>query len=329
MPLHLDEFQKEEFLGYVENVPAAKDYLLRSFLPNKQMDDLDFTYNIFNGKYTKAAKVTGLNAGAPLRDKQGIDKAMGQLAKIQTSFRLDEREMFRFNNPRNTREAEGVVNYIYEEVDDLVNSVYDTEEWMRARALYHGGFDYNQDGVVIKFDYNIPGANKLTATTAWSDQVNSNPLTDLRAAVKQFRAANKNRKPVVMHISEAVEADLLANQQIKLQIRGEVDKRLITSSDLQNVFSSLGLPPYQVQDDMIDIDDGNGEQALLPERRIVFLGQDLGFTGIGPTVEKNWESGIYVVTKIQETDPPMQAVFVGETAFPAFQRPSAVVWLNV
>lgn len=328
MPLHLDEFQKEEFLGFVENVPPAKNYLLRSFLPNKPMDDIDFTYNIFNGKYTKAAKITGLNAGAPLRDKQGIDKAMGSLAKIQTSFRIDEKEMFRFNNPRNTAESAGIVDYIYEEAGDLVNSVYDTEEWMRARALYHGGFNYNQDEVVIQFDYNIPAANKMTAATAWTVDT-STPLADLRAGVKQFRATNKNKKPVVMHISEAVEADLLKNQQIKLQVRGVNDNRLITTSDLQNVFQALGLPPYQIQDDMIDIDDGNGSQALLPERRIVFLGEALGFTGIGPTAEKNWQTGIYVVTDIKETNPPMQAVFVGETAFPAFQRPTSVVWLNV
>lgn len=329
MPLHLDEFQKPAFLGYVENVPAAKNYLLRQFLPNKSVNDMDFTYNVFNGKYTKAAKITGLNAGAPLRDKQGIDKAMGSIAKIQTSFRLDEKEMFRFNNPRNDAESAEIVNYIYDETDDLVNSVYDTEEWMRAQAVYNGGFSYSQDGVVIDFDYAIPAENKLTASVSWSDTATATPLADLRAAVKQFRSTNKNRKPVVMHMTEEVEAELLSNEQIKLQVRGASDSRLVTRTDLQNVFTSLGLPPYQIQEDMVDIDDGNGEQPLLTERRIVFLGQDLGFTGIGPTAEKNWETGIYVVPKIQETDPPEQKVFVGETAFPAFQRPYAVAWLDV
>lgn len=328
MPLHLDQFKKPEFLGYVQNVPAAKNYLLRSFLPNKTVNDLDFAYNIYNGKYSKAAKITALNAGAPLRDKQGIERAFGQLAKIQTSFRLDEKEMFRFNNPRNDAETREIVDYIYEETDDLVNGVYDVEEWMRARALYHGGFDYSQDGVEIDFEYDIPAGNKMSATVAW-DQDGAKPLEDLRAAVKQFRTTNKNQKPVVMHISEEVEADLLRNQQVKLQIRGVNDERLITTGDLQNLFSALGLPPYQIQDDMVDIDDGNGMVSLLPERRIVLLGQDLGFTGVGPTAENNWNPGIYVVTEVKETNPPMQAVFVGETAFPAFQRPYAVAWLDV
>jgi len=328
MPLHMDQFKKPQFLGYVENVPAEKDYLLANILPNKPINDMDFTYNVFNGKYTKAAKVTGLNAGAPLRDKQGIDKAMGSIAKIQTSFRLDEKEMFRFNNPRNDAEIQDIADYILDETDDLVNSVYDTEEWMRAQAIYHGGFNYNQDGVVIDFDYAIPDDNKVSATVKWDDP-KSTPLDDLRAAVKQYRKANKNKKPQVMHISEETEAKLLSNEQIKLQIRGVEDKRLITKEDLQNVLSSLSIPPYQVQDDMIDVDDGNGEQALLPEDRIVFLGADLGFVGIGPTAERNWETGIYVVPEIQETNPPQQTVFVGETAFPAFQRPYAVVWLDV
>lgn len=328
MPLHLDEFKQPQFLGFIQNVPPAKDYLLRSFLPTEQVNDMEFAYNIYAGKYGKAAKITALNAGAPLRDKQGISREFGALAKLQTSFRIDEKEMFRFNNPRNDAEVMEIKKYIYEESADLVNAVYDTEEWFRARALYHGGFDYSNDGVEISFEYDIPAANKMSATTAWTDPA-SNPLADLRAAVKQYKSANNNRRPVVMHMSEEVEANLLQNDQIKLQIRGASDQRLITTQDLQNVFQALGLPPYQIQDDMVDIDDGNGMQALLPERRIVLLGNDLGYLANGPTVENNFQAGIYVVPEIKETNPPMQQVFVGETAFPAFQRPSLVAWLDV
>lgn len=328
MPLHLDEFKQPEFLGFIQNVPPQKDYLLRSYLPSRPVNDMEFAFNIYAGKYGKAAKITALNAGAPLRDKQGISRAFGALAKLQTSFRIDEKEMFRFNNPRNDAEIKEIKDYIYEESSDLVNAVYDTEEWFRARALYHGGFEYDVDGVVIDFEYDIPSANKMSATTAWDDPT-STPLDDLRAAVKQYRKANNNRRPVVMHISEEVEANLLQNEQIKIQLRGAADQRLITSADVQAVFQALGIPPYQIQEDMVDIDDGNGMQALLPERRIVFLGNDLGFLANGPTVENNYNPGIYVIPEIKETNPPMQQVFVGETAFPAFQRPSLVAWLDV
>ncbi|MFB1100906.1 major capsid protein [Terribacillus sp. JSM ZJ617] len=327
MPLHQDEFQRPALVSYVENVPPTKAYLLRNVLPNRNVIDMDFAFNIYQGKYGKAAKITALNAGAPLADKRGLERAFGQLAKIQNSFRLDEKEMFRFNNPRNDAETAEIIEYVYNETDDLVNSVYDTEEWMRAQAIYQGGFDYSKDGVEIDFPYDIPAANKMTAAVAFSDPT-STPLKELQAAVKQFRKTNNNQRPTVMHISEAMEADLLSNQQIKLQVRGTSDNRLITTADLQNVFAALSLPPYQVQDDMVDIDDGNGMQPLLPERRIVLIGANLGFTGIGPTAEKNWEPGIYAIPEIKETNPPSQQVFVGETAFPALQRPSGVVWLD-
>jgi hypothetical protein len=132
-----------------------------------------------------------------------------------------------------------------------------------------------------------------------------------------------------MHISGTVVADLLLNEQIKTQLFGSpTDKRLVTQADLRTVFGSLSLPDFVVQDDQID--NGAGLERLLPDRRIVMLpSSEVGKTMSGVTVEKNYQPGTYVVTEIKETNPPMQAVFVGETVFPALQVPSAVLHLNV
>jgi hypothetical protein len=330
MPLHLEEFQGEEFQGYVENVPAAREYILSAFLPEKPTKDINFAYNVINGKYAQAASITGFNASAPLRDKKSLEKAFGSVAKVQHGFRLDENEILRFNRPRDDEEKAQAVDYVYDETDDLITGVRDIEEFMRAQVLYNGVLVYDDDenDIHLNVDFGVPVENKLSVTVAWSDPT-STPLDDIQTGVKQYMAANKRKKPKVMHMTSTTEANLLRNEQIKNQVYGNAtDKRLLTKTDLQNVFTALGLPPYAINDDVVDL-YGQGEVQLLEDNKVVFLGEGLGKTFVGPTVEKNFETGIYVVPEIKETNPPSQSVFVGETVFPALQRPQSIVIMNV
>src|SRR5699024_3608431 len=121
----------------------------------------------------------------------------------------------------------------------------------------------------------------------------------------------------------------LKNEQVRAQLYGtEPGKRLVTRDDVADVFSASGFPPYAIHDDVAEGSDG-GEEPLLEAGKMVFLGSELGNTMLGPPAERNFESGIYVVTDIQETNPPQQAVFVGETVFPALKNPRAIVTLDV
>jgi hypothetical protein len=327
MPLNLEEFLEESFQGYVEEVPASREYLLSAFLPNKNVYDLKFAYNVINKEYARTASITGFNADAPLRDKDGLAKHFGELTKVQHGFKLDEEELLRFNQPRNDGEKAQAVEYVYDQTDNLIEGVRDIEEWLRAQVIYKGRLDYAENDVVISVDFGIPAENKLVATAPWSDPATATPLEDLARAVAQFKAKNNRKAPKVIHMSEATEANLLKNEQIKLQVFGATNvNRLMTKTDLANAFSALSLPPYQIQSDQID--NGNGPEDLLAEDRVVLLGDNLGNTFFGPTVEKNYQPGIYVLP-IVEKKPPRQEVYVGETVFPALTRPNAIVYLDV
>lgn len=329
MPLHLEEFRGDEFQGYIDNVPNERTYLLESLMPAKNVFDIKFSYNVINRVYARTASITGFNASAPLRDKDGLAKYFGEVAKVQHGFRVDEEELLRFNRPRTDEEKQQAVDYIYEQTDNLVAGVRDIKEWMRAQAIYKGALTYSENDVQINVDFGIPEANKIVAAVAWSDYATSTPLKDLQDAVGTYKAANRGQAPAVIHLSNAVVSDLLQNEQIKAQLFGSpTDKRLVTQADLRTVFGALGLPDFVVNDD--EIDNGAGLERLLPVRRLVFLpSTEVGKTMSGVTVEKNYQPGTYVITEIQETNPPMQKVFVGETVFPALQRTSAVVHLDV
>lgn len=328
MPLHLNEFQQPQLTGYVQNVPPARDYLLASFMPEESVYDINFAYNVINGKYAEAASITGWNASAPLRDTAEQERAFGQVAKVQHGFRLDETQLLQYNRPRTEGEANAVIDGIYLSTDDLTQGVDDIKEYLRAQAIYNGQLVYDDDenDIHLNIDFGMPAANKLTATTQWSEE-GATPLTDIQVAVKQYKEANQKQKPVVMHITSATEAHLLNNEQIRTQIYGtDNGNRLLTKTDIQNVFSALSLPPYQVNDDVIVV---QGEEVqLLDDNKVVFLGSDLGKTMIGPTVENNYSPGKFAVPSIKK-NPPEQSVIVGEAPFPALKRKKAIVTMSV
>jgi Phage major capsid protein E len=329
MPLHLEEFMGEEFQGYIENVPPQRSYPLSSLLPVEQIDDIDFSWNVIEGRYAQAASITGWNASTPLRDKKELSKMFGSIAKIQHGFRLDEKEILKFHKPRSEAEKQRVVDHVYADVDELVVGVDDTEEFLRSQVLYEGTLVYEDtvNDVKIDVDFGIPAENKISATVAWSDPT-STPLDDIRAAIKQYQDANQKQKPVVMHMTSAAEANLLLNQQIRMQVYGDNgSSRLITLDDVRNVFSALGFPPYAINDDVVSL-DGETTVQLLADNKVAFFGSGLGKTYLGPTQENNFRPGKFGKTKVEE-DPPQQFVRVGEAAFPALARPQSIVHLTI
>lgn len=328
MPLHLDEFQRDQLQGYVENVPAQREYLLESFMPTDPSYDINFAYNVINGKYANSASITGWNASAPLRDKKEIEKAFAEVAKVQHGVRLDEKELLAFNRPRSDEERAQVVEYVYSTTDDLSQGVDDIEEYMRAQAIYTGGLKYDDDkeDIHIDVDFGVPEGNKINVTTNWSES-KSNPLEDLQASVKQYQKNNQRRKPAVMHITSATESLLLKNEQVRTQVYGNNNGgRLLTKDDVQNALSALGLPPYQVNDDVIIVNDE--EVQLLEDNKVVLLGSELGNTVLGPTIENEYNPGKFVLPEISN-NPPSQTVIVGEAVFPALKRPQSIVIMSV
>lgn len=328
MPLHLDEFQREQFQGYISNVPVQREYLLSSFMPTDTSYDINFAYNVINGSYAQAASITGWNASAPLRDKKDLEKAFGQVAKVQHGQRLDEKELLSFNRPRSDQERAQVIDYVYDTTDDLLQGVDDIVEYMRAQAMYTGELQYDDDenDIHINVDFGIPSENKLPTTTAWTDP-SSKPLEDIQVAVRQYQKNNQRRKPAVMHMTSATEALLLQNEQIRTQVYGtDNGGRLLTKNDIQNALSALGLPPYQINDDVIVVNDE--EVPLLEDNKVVFLAGEVGETIVGPTVENNYTPGKFV-TPLIENNPPSQTVIVGEAVFPALKRPKSIVIMSV
>lgn len=326
--LSLDQFKKPTFLGYVENRILPKQYLLKAISEFDVTFDLTFDYDVFTQTYAPSAAITGWNAGAPLRDKQGLKTLTQEIAKIQHGVRIDEREQLKFMNPRVNDERERAIKRVYDQTDRLIEGVNDTEEWIRAQAAYIGTIVYNSNGVQINVDFGLPAI--VTPATAWSDRAASNPLDDFRAAVQAFKDANGGQAPKYIDLSGSVLLDITLNQQIRGAIYGVNSAMIPTRAQIESLFVQVADAPIaiRVNDDKISL-DGAAATRLLPTRTVALLGEQPIVTVQGPTVEKDFNPGIYVVPKIDMGPPPQEEIYVGESAFVGVKQPSQIYRLSV
>ncbi|OMF50874.1 major capsid protein [Paenibacillus peoriae] len=326
--LSLDQFKQPEFMGYVENRLIDKQYLLKAVSDTDVTYDLTFDYDVFTQTYAPSASITGWNSGAPLRDKQGLKTLTQEVAKIQHGFRLDEKEQLKFTNPRVNAERERAIQKVYEQTDILIEGVNDTEEWLRAQALYNGVIVYNQNNIVINVNFGLSA--KVTPTVAWSDRATSTPLDDLRATIKAYKDTNAGKAPRYIDLSGDVLLDLTLNAQTRGALFGVNNAMVPTREQVQSIITQIADAPIEirVQDDVVSL-EGAAPTRLLEARTVALLGEKPIITVQGPTVEKNFEPGIFVTPITKQGPPPSEEVYVGESAFVAVQKPSQIYRLSV
>lgn len=335
MVLEYEDFAPETLTTFVENVVAPKTYPLESVFPEEPVDDIDFAYGIVNQTYAKAASITGFNSSAPLRSAKELEKVTGELTKLQHALYLDEKDLYKFSNPRTDAERQRIIDRTLVNVGDLAVGVRDTKEFLRALVTYDGRIQYrdpvNHTGIDITFDR--PEGNDIDVAVPWTDKVNSTPLADLEVALKQYKAENGQQSPGRMSITSTTESLLKGNEEVRRQVFGSVSggSRRLTSEDIQEALTELGLPRFTVDDSFTVMEDKNGEELVikhLSDDKVVLFASTLGKTMIGPTKEKNWATGIFA-KPIVMNDPEGEKVIVGEATFPAFQNQNSTVILTI
>lgn len=329
--LSLDEFKQPTFLGYVENALNTKRYLLKEISDTDVTYDLTFDYEVFTQTYAPTASITGWNSGAPLRDKEGFKVVTQEVAKIQHGIRIDEREQLKFMNPRTDGERNQAIKRVYDQTDRLIVGVDDTEEYLRAQAVYVGTIAYNDTKNNVKVEVSF-GLNPIVpVTTPWTDRVDATPLDDLLVALQAYKDANAGQSPRYIDMSGAVLMDLRQNDAIRGAVFGVNSAKIASREEVQAQINALADTTIEirVQDEVVLLDTTGQVTRLLPTRTVALLGAQPIITVEGPTIEKNFEPGIYVVTKEDMGPPPQDEIYVGKSAFVAVRKPSEIYRLSV
>ncbi|PFW61543.1 major capsid protein [Bacillus sp. AFS075034] len=327
--LQLEEFKRETLIGYVENLAVPFESKTLQFLPrDKDVYSLSFAYDIFKKHNNVAANLLEFGTPAPLRDKQGLERAVAEVAKLAHRYRFDQKDQLTIMNTKFDKERQQVIDRVFNYIDSLKLGVEETEEYFRTSVLYKGKIKYDLDGFSLDLSFDVPKA--FGATTKWSDVEKSNPIKDLVDWIEKFKKANAGRRPLAIHMSNAAYLDILQSKSTISNIKG-VAGGMVTPDELATYLMRWNIPPITTNDLEITFEDGKTERYL-PERRVVFLGiegkNSLGSTVQGPTVEKNGQPGIYTRTWNEENT-LNEFVEIGKAAFPELAYPSGVMQIDV
>lgn len=327
--LQLDEFKRETLIGFVENLTLPFESKTLPFLPrDKDVFSLTFAYDIFKKNQNVAANLLEFGAPAPLRDKQGLERAVAEVAKLSHQYRFDQKDQLTILNTKFDKERQQVIDRALNYIENLKLGVEETEEYLRSSVLYKGNIKYDLDGFSLDLKFDVPKA--FAATKKWSDPETSNPIKDLVDWIEKFKKANAGRRPLAIHMSNAAYLDILQSKSTIGNIKG-VAGGMVSPDELATYLTRWNIPPITTNDLEITFEDGKSERYL-PERRVVFLGIEgkntLGSTVQGPTVEKDGQPGVYVHTW-SEANTKNEFVEIGKAAFPELSYPSGVMQIDV
>lgn len=157
---------------------APGDYLFATLLPNQNRAD----YSVETGNMTirtTMAGLVGMDSPYPEVGTTETSEFSEKTAKIAAHSALTEKDLREMQallmrlavNGGDTTAfiRDTVLNFLNKVI---IQSMLDTEEWLRAQALVNGAIDWTFNGKRLEVDYGVPAANFLdarTSTAAYDD----------------------------------------------------------------------------------------------------------------------------------------------------------------
>ena len=339
----LKEFSRKATLAYAR-ARQPREYVGLTLFPVRATNELTFEYWRSQNLLPVMASVQAFGAEAQIASRDGAVKVSGEIPPIKRKINLGERELIALK-----REGAGDVamvrDQLYNDLDNMIDSVLARIEAMRMSALATGQIVLNENGLIMTVDYGVPVGNRATlpaqnvAGGQWN-QANAEPITMIQTWVDAVIAACGVR-PTRALTSNTVVANLIRNAQVRTMIYGDQGgSRAVSVTQLNELLQTLNLPRIATYDLQVrtQAEDGTITAGrFFPANRFVLLPPDaLGETLMGPTAEALLDkevdaasaAGVYAVVT-QEAEPPAIWTKAAACAIPTFPQADAVFQAQV
>ena len=339
----LKEFSRKATLAYAR-ARQPREYVGLTLFPVRATNELTFEYWRSQNLLPVMASVQAFGAEAQIASRDGAVKVSGEIPPIKRKINLGERELIALK-----REGAGDVamvrDQLYNDLDNMIDSVLARIEAMRMSALATGQIVLNENGLIMTVNYGVPAGNQdalqpqNVAGGQWN-QANAQPITMIQTWVDAVIAACGVR-PTRALTSNTVVANLIRNAQIRTMIYGDQGgSRAVSVNQLNDLMQTLNLPRIATYDLQVrtQAEDGTITAGrFFPANRFVLLPPDaLGETLMGPTAEALLDvevdaksvAGVYAAVT-QDTEPPAIWTKAAACAIPTFPQADAVFQAQV
>lgn len=339
----------EKDMQAVVNTYNLKPFYYPSLFKLKFTPTLTWKALIANLGVPVAADVVSYNSSAPKKTRQVIQKASGDIPKIEISRVKEETDLNEYQQllhySNTTEGAKAILDWIYDDTQFVWDGVNARLEWLALQALSTGQIALtmeNNNGIVTEtaVDFLVPTANKTgvgAGGVKWTaaNYATMKPITLIKAKAK---AAKDSGYPVNYILMDETTFDILcaATETVNLcasWVLKATNLAATTSPTLADVNKALEaqkLPQIVVIDSRITIEKTDGTRTVVnpwETGRITFVPSlQVGNTYYAPLADDLVQSSAairvkreHVLIKKFSIEDPVQEVTKGlANAFPAW-----------
>lgn len=329
---HLEVFQKPALKALVDLTEQdVNETIADRFLPTVPTYDRRFAYDIIKNNQYIAAYI-GYGAEPPVVDRNAVASKMGEIAYFGLKDIVTYEELQSINEARNDAEKSAIIEKITVKNIDLLNGLRKLIFVAKMEALTMGTHSYDHNNVKVNFDFGIPEGNKVALSVGQDlDTPDFDVIGMLDEHVQKYAEAN-GKAPDVMWVSRELNQKLLRNAVIVAEAGRAAGATRASQAEANAVFEAYGLPPVQVITDRFvqykDIYTGEiVRKEVMPVNRIVMLSEGVGEYLLGPTLENNFQPGLFL--EAYDKKEPIQSVLRAVGAgFPAPEKISFVYHID-
>lgn len=258
-----------ELTGYVRKGAAQLDvnqFQLSQFLPNEQVNDLDYRFETGGEGLTEVATFRSYDAESPIGTRAGVARSQGSLPPISRKIPLREYDRLKLRGLTGE-----IKSKIFNDAERLTRQVLARLEVARGQALLTGKVTIAENGVIATVDFGRASGNTVTAGTLWSASSGAVPLSDLMTWRDAYVAVNGS-EPGLILTSRRVLSLLMRNTEIRNLVfpnSGSAQPDIITQAAIGQALAAFGLPPFMTYDAQVRVSGTN--TRVIPDNRLLML----------------------------------------------------------
>lgn len=219
-PAWVDKYFKMFTQKIVEKLNGSTNpltYLHRTMLKKEYSPTLRWG-SLSTSNTVVSADVVAMDSSLPLKKRDSLKKADGEIPKIGMKLALNETTM----NELNILLAVGgqdseVLRKLFADTNKVVSGVWERLEFMFHQAVSTGMIlvaDDDNPGLGIRVNFNHPAANKFGVVKGWSDSA-AKPIDDIDRVIEAARPSGNTIRYILM--DKSTWNKFKVNQQVREQ----------------------------------------------------------------------------------------------------------------
>lgn len=175
-------------LQYWDNTKANQSaYMGEMLFPATKIQGLELNKIGGRAGLPVQLKASAFDTQATYRDRLSIEVTKQKMPFFRERMKIDEETRQQILAINNDAILKNYVSRIFDDAGNLIRGARATRERMAMELISTGHVKINGNGVKLDYNYNLSNKQRVNASVAWTDKVNSKPLQDLIDWVDYFR----------------------------------------------------------------------------------------------------------------------------------------------